>query len=46
MRRRTLLGAAPALAAYEALDTIVVRGLASASLDAMERVARAAAPSA
>ena len=36
--------AAPALAAYEALDTIVVRGLASASLDAMERVARAAAP--
>jgi alkanesulfonate monooxygenase SsuD/methylene tetrahydromethanopterin reductase-like flavin-dependent oxidoreductase (luciferase family) len=36
--------AAPALAAYDALDTIVVRGLASASLDAMERVARAAAP--
>ena len=36
--------AGPALAAYEALDTIVVRGLASASLDAMERVALAAAP--
>jgi alkanesulfonate monooxygenase SsuD/methylene tetrahydromethanopterin reductase-like flavin-dependent oxidoreductase (luciferase family) len=34
----------PALSAYEALDTIVVRGLASAKLEAMERVARAAAP--
>ncbi len=36
--------AAPALAAYEALDTIVVRGLASASFEAMDRVATAAAP--
>ncbi len=33
-----------ALASYEALDTIVVRGLASASFDAMDRVATAAAP--
>jgi len=37
--------AAEALAAYEALDTIVVRGLASASFEAMDRVAAAAAPS-
>jgi alkanesulfonate monooxygenase SsuD/methylene tetrahydromethanopterin reductase-like flavin-dependent oxidoreductase (luciferase family) len=36
--------AGPELAAYEALDTIVVRGLASASLEAMDRVATAAAP--
>jgi len=36
--------AAAALAAYEALDTIVVRGLASASFDAMDRVATAGAP--
>ena len=36
--------AAEALAAYEALDTIVVRGLASASFEAMDRVATAAAP--
>ncbi len=36
--------AAGAVAAYEALDTIVVRGLASASFDAMDRVATAAAP--
>lgn len=35
----------PRIAAYEALDTIVVRGLASASFDAMDRVATAAAPS-
>ena len=34
----------PALGRYEALDTIVVRGLASAKLDAMDRVASAAAP--
>jgi alkanesulfonate monooxygenase SsuD/methylene tetrahydromethanopterin reductase-like flavin-dependent oxidoreductase (luciferase family) len=33
-----------AIATYEALDTIVVRGLASASLEAMDRVATAAAP--
>jgi alkanesulfonate monooxygenase SsuD/methylene tetrahydromethanopterin reductase-like flavin-dependent oxidoreductase (luciferase family) len=33
-----------ALAAYEALDTVVVRGLASASFEAMDRVATAAAP--
>jgi alkanesulfonate monooxygenase SsuD/methylene tetrahydromethanopterin reductase-like flavin-dependent oxidoreductase (luciferase family) len=33
-----------ALAAYEALDTVVVRGLASASLEAMGAVAEAAAP--
>jgi alkanesulfonate monooxygenase SsuD/methylene tetrahydromethanopterin reductase-like flavin-dependent oxidoreductase (luciferase family) len=32
------------LAAYEALDTIVVRGLASAKVDAMTAVATAAAP--
>jgi len=32
------------LAAYEALDTIVVRGLASARIDAMADVAAAAAP--
>jgi alkanesulfonate monooxygenase SsuD/methylene tetrahydromethanopterin reductase-like flavin-dependent oxidoreductase (luciferase family) len=32
------------LAAYEALDTIVIRGLASAKLDAMGSVATAAAP--
>lgn len=32
------------LNAYEALDTIVVRGLASAKLEAMDRVATAAAP--
>lgn len=34
---------APALSAYAALDTIVVRGLASARLEAMARVAEAAA---
>ncbi len=34
----------PALSRYEALDTIVVRGLASAKLEAMTRVAEAAAP--
>lgn len=34
---------APALAAYEALDTVVVRGLASATFEAMDRVATAAA---
>ena len=33
-----------ALAAYSALDTIVVRGLASAKVDAMTAVAEAAAP--
>jgi alkanesulfonate monooxygenase SsuD/methylene tetrahydromethanopterin reductase-like flavin-dependent oxidoreductase (luciferase family) len=33
-----------ALAAYEALDTVVVRGLASASLEAMGSLAEAAAP--
>ena len=33
-----------ALAEYDALDTIVVRGLASASLEAMAAVAEAAAP--
>ncbi|MGV1049219.1 MAG: LLM class flavin-dependent oxidoreductase [Solirubrobacterales bacterium] len=33
-----------ALAAYSALDTIVVRGLASAKIDAMTTVAEAAAP--
>lgn len=33
-----------ALAAYEALDTIVVRGLASAKVEAMTALARAAAP--
>jgi alkanesulfonate monooxygenase SsuD/methylene tetrahydromethanopterin reductase-like flavin-dependent oxidoreductase (luciferase family) len=33
-----------ALAAYTALDTIVVRGLASATLDGMSTVAEAAAP--
>jgi hypothetical protein len=33
-----------ALAAYSALDTIVVRGLASASLESMSAVAEAAAP--
>ena len=32
------------LAAYEALDTIVVRGLASAKVEAMSAVATAAAP--
>jgi len=32
------------LAAYVALDTVVVRGLASAKLEAMDRVATAAAP--
>ena len=32
------------LSAYAALDTVVVRGLASASFDAMDRVATAAAP--
>lgn len=36
--------AARGLAAYEALDVIVVRGLASASLEAMGKVAEAAAP--
>ncbi len=33
-----------ALAAYEALDTVVVRGLASAKVEAMSAVAEAAAP--
>jgi alkanesulfonate monooxygenase SsuD/methylene tetrahydromethanopterin reductase-like flavin-dependent oxidoreductase (luciferase family) len=33
-----------ALAAYEALDTVVVRGLASATVEAMTAVAEAAAP--
>lgn len=33
-----------ALAAYAALDTVVVRGLASATIEAMDRVATAAAP--
>jgi alkanesulfonate monooxygenase SsuD/methylene tetrahydromethanopterin reductase-like flavin-dependent oxidoreductase (luciferase family) len=33
-----------ALAAYTALDTVVVRGLASATIDAMSAVAEAAAP--
>lgn len=33
-----------ALSAYTALDTIVVRGLASANVDAMNKVATAAAP--
>lgn len=33
-----------AITAYDALDTVVVRGLASASFDAMDRVATAAAP--
>jgi hypothetical protein len=37
--------AAPAIAAYEALDVQVVRGLASATLEGMVRVAEAAAPS-
>jgi alkanesulfonate monooxygenase SsuD/methylene tetrahydromethanopterin reductase-like flavin-dependent oxidoreductase (luciferase family) len=32
------------LSAYEALDTVVVRGLASANIDAMSAVAEAAAP--
>jgi alkanesulfonate monooxygenase SsuD/methylene tetrahydromethanopterin reductase-like flavin-dependent oxidoreductase (luciferase family) len=36
--------AGPMLSAYTALDTIVVRGLASARFDAMDRVATAAAP--
>jgi alkanesulfonate monooxygenase SsuD/methylene tetrahydromethanopterin reductase-like flavin-dependent oxidoreductase (luciferase family) len=36
--------AQPALAAYIALDTIVVRGLASATVEAMSAVAEAAAP--
>ncbi len=36
--------AGPALEDYEALDTVVVRGLASANFDAMDRVATAAAP--
>lgn len=34
----------PLLAAYRALDTVVVRGLASAKLENMDRVATAAAP--
>lgn len=33
-----------AIAAYEALDTVIVRGLASATFEAMDRVATAAAP--
>ncbi len=37
-------GADERLGAYAALDTVVVRGLASASFDAMDRVATAAAP--
>ena len=36
--------AGPAIEAYEALDTVVVRGLASANFEAMDRVATAAAP--
>jgi len=36
--------AQPALAAYEALDVLVVRGLASASVEGMAAVAEAAAP--
>ena len=36
--------AQPALAAYEALDVLVVRGLASATVEAMTAVAEAAAP--
>ena len=36
--------AEPGVAAYDALDTVVVRGLASANFDAMDRVATAAAP--
>lgn len=36
--------AQPALAAYTALDTVVVRGLASATIDSMSAVAEAAAP--
>ena len=36
--------AAAALAGYEALDVIVVRGLASATVDAMSALAEAAAP--
>jgi alkanesulfonate monooxygenase SsuD/methylene tetrahydromethanopterin reductase-like flavin-dependent oxidoreductase (luciferase family) len=37
-------GARAPLAAYTALDTVVVRGLASATVDAMSAVAQAAAP--
>jgi alkanesulfonate monooxygenase SsuD/methylene tetrahydromethanopterin reductase-like flavin-dependent oxidoreductase (luciferase family) len=37
-------GTQSALASYEALDTIVVRGLASARVEAMSAVAEAAAP--
>jgi len=36
--------AQPALAAYTALDTVVVRGLASATVESMTAVAEAAAP--
>jgi alkanesulfonate monooxygenase SsuD/methylene tetrahydromethanopterin reductase-like flavin-dependent oxidoreductase (luciferase family) len=36
--------AQPALAAYTALDTVVVRGLASATVEAMTALAEAAAP--
>ncbi len=36
--------AQPALAAYTALDTVVVRGLASATVESMSAVAEAAAP--
>ena len=36
--------AQPALAAYEALDVVVVRGLASATVEAMSALAEAAAP--
>jgi alkanesulfonate monooxygenase SsuD/methylene tetrahydromethanopterin reductase-like flavin-dependent oxidoreductase (luciferase family) len=36
--------AQPALAAYTALDTVVVRGLASATVNSMSAVAEAAAP--
>lgn len=36
--------AGPAIGEYSALDTVVVRGLASASFEAMDRVATAAAP--
>ncbi len=37
-------GAQEQLTAYSALDTVVVRGLASATVDAMTSVATAAAP--
>ena len=37
-------GGDAAISAYEALDTVIVRGLASAKFEAMDRVATAAAP--